>query len=258
MLRKDPGAHFTYNLGVSFFRAGIFLLFIAAVIFGCSFIKRGNRLEYNGDCEVYIKGIWRDNANPIPLLDLVFPAMSYYAYVQLRYPGSGYEEYDNYEKYGEYDEYGNYYENDYNDGYEDFNDIKIFISKESFDKMLDYGLDRGGLVMHDYRTETSGTYISFLEKNAAEKEYAKVNPKNGLRYLSLIVLMIALPVLWIGRHEEALGMKYPRSDVPVELSGSLVPVEEFCSFSGTAPAPAESALFLTDGGGAAADESSAP
>ncbi len=242
MLRKDPGAHFTYNLGVSFFRAGIFLLFIAAVIFGCSFIKRGNRLEYNGDCEVYIKGIWRENTNPIPLLDLVFPAMSYYAYVQLRYHDRHLDEFGEYNEAIEYNSY----------------DMKIFISKESFDKMLDYGLDRGGLVMHDYRTETSGTYISFLEKNAAEKEYAKVNPKNGLRYLSLIVLMIALPVLWIGRHEEALGMKYPRSDVPVELSGSLVPVEEFCSFSGTAPAHAESALFLTDGGGAAADESPAP
>ncbi|MCR5123400.1 MAG: hypothetical protein K6B74_13390 [Ruminococcus sp.] len=261
MLRKDPGAHFTYNIGVSFLRAGVFLLGAAAVIFCCSLINTGNRLEYTGDCEVIIKGIWRKNTNPIPIFSSIFPSVSYYVYVQLRdpdrLPDYSYDTDEKYDMYGDYNAYGEYEEYDRYDG---FGDIKIFISKESFEKILDFGVENHGLIMHDYRTETSGSYISFLEKEAAEKEYARVNPRNGLRYTSLFVLLIALPVLWIGKREEELGMKYPRSDVPVELSGALVPMEEVGSFPGTEvdEAEDESALLLTDGENTAADETSAP
>lgn len=207
-LRKDSGAHFTYNLGVGFVRVGVLLLLAAAVLFVCSFIHPGVSLECIGETDARLMGIWRvnDAFTGIEVIDDAFPTYRYYFVVKYCF------------SYSEYD-------------YDNEHEHSCYITREMFEEYVDLDLESViHLNIYENVSELNyypGYFFSPDGTAKAEQEMRRANPTTLVSGSSVFwVLMLAFPVLLIGFGEERLAMKYPRSDVVIGETALVLSEED--------------------------------
>ncbi len=219
MLRKDSGAHFTYNLGVGFLRTGLLLLLAAAALFVCSRYNMLMSLSYAGEADAELMGYWHYFDAPffIPGPDDIFADERYY--LVLRFSLSG-----------EVHEVMNYVSEDTYEAFKE-KDLKSFTHLNVYKTAPEYG----------------GYYLSEKNKSEALREARRARKPNKTgTNTSLVFLIIALPLILIGIREERLAMKYPRSDVPIEISGLPVPVYDTPEDAPAEPADHAPAIAIED------------
>ncbi len=209
MLKKDRGAHFTYNIGVSFLRAGCALLAAAVTVLICSAMGIGKPLRYIEDTTATMLECWKYQNN---MLDWLGPPFEKYVYgltLTCEQLGEG-------------------------------NVLKVYVSKGTYKK---YEAIEPGTQLPMKLYEADPLYGSYYlsQKNAffAAMDMRRFDPYVNYGGSAAIWLLAAsLPLILIGIHEERLAMKYPRSDVPFEISGAPVPVYDTGTDSHADPAPA--------------------
>ena len=190
-LKKDNGAHFTYNMGVGFVRFGVFLFLFAAVIFGLSFIHFGTDLKYLGKTKVTMTNIYSKYHRSSRSR-----SSGYYKYI-----ASFTFDYDN----------KNYKTSQY-------------ITKDNYSVLSK--LDNvDNFTMNLYSDSDNTVYLSLYDLKTAKKDYCKANPTGSVGVYAIYLCYIAFPIWLIGLGQERLAMKYPRNDV--DLNGtSLTPAEQ--------------------------------
>ena len=197
-LKKDSGAHFTYNLGVSVVRAGAVILCLAAIVFLFSIIHIDRKLEYLGDTRAEVRGIWRreEHHSPLNIYREFFPKYEYYVIFGFEYRG-------------------------------EFREKQEYITEYSYETYTSLGLGEISSPMHLYSSENEGYYLSLKDIDEAEKEFRKCyHSLIDLSVVAFWLFIISLPVLFVGLGEERLAMKYPRSDVAVGETALVLSEEE--------------------------------
>lgn len=181
--RKDGGAHFTYNIGVSFVRTGAVIIGVSLLIFGLSFLHLGSRLRYDSDIRVEITGSeiirYKDNW----LINLVLPRFRYR--VDFRYEENGLQ-----------------------------HDRRQFVTKEEYNGYVELS-ELSSFTLKRYKADDGSDYLSIYDHKLAERAYREVYPSLGFKLFAFWVFAAGLPILLIGLGEERLAMKYPRSDVNI-------------------------------------------
>ena len=238
MLKKDSGAHFTYNLGVSLIRFSLLFVLWALVIFAEWYYLSSPKFIKTDDASVQIAKFTQVTEKYyIVILDVTVPGGQEYRHTQYATPGFMEEHRDIPGRTVE--------------------DCRVY-------KLVGRGAEDG----RDY-----GIYVTNLSRSLAEWQYYRATP--GARppvqtwgiWASLIVSVI---LFIIGRRQIRLSMKYPRSDVPLDIAGAPVHVRgkspEYRSDSARAAAErdmraAADLKLLTDandGGGSDDDEETVP
>ena len=199
-LKKDDGAHFTYNLGVGFVRVGCIIMCAAVLVFGLSFLNIGGHLSYVGEIRAIITDMKVVKLNRGRIIaDTFFPKYDYYVDLEL-YKDEGTRKQRQYVSEDTYREFVTLSE---------LPEIHVKIYRNSSKLFSD-----------------SSDFYSIHELRAAEKEYSRVCPVVPFRTISFWVLIVGLPILFIGLGEERIAMKYPRSDVAIGETGIVLSGEE--------------------------------
>ena len=195
MLRKDSGAHFTYNLGVGLVRVSLLFFLWGALIFAEWYVL-GNpafTLESNAQITVIkVAPVEPADRGHIKGLRASFLA----------------ERLDNGEKiemtqFVSY-EMGEYYAVHLNENIGEFNLFSLTGTGKNSGKDM-------------------GWYIAQKPKFSAEWEYYFSTPGAHApvqTWAIWVSFAVSLVLFLMGRRQIRLSMKYPRSDVPVELSGA--------------------------------------
>lgn len=189
-LKKDNGAHFTYNMGVGFVRLGVFLFLLAAVIFGLSFIHFGTSLKYLGSTTVTMTDIYS----------------KYYHSSRSRSTG--------------YYKFVASFEFDFDN--KSYNTTQ-YITEDNYSELTKSDAD--SFKMNIYSDQDNTVYLSLYDPNTAKKDYCKANPTGSFGVYAVYLCYIAFPIWLIGLGQERLAMKYPRNDVDVNGT-SLTPAEQ--------------------------------
>lgn len=187
---KDSGAHFTYNIGVGFMRAGLIMLAITIVLGLFAAVQPNRTLDYVDSVKAEVTDVeasertrYRDGH-----------AISYFVYT-VSFSGS----FSNGDKFTH----------------------KQYADKELY-KMYSRLVKRGEKSYTLYKSRSDGGYYITEKKGyAAAKEYRKAVPgvTEGLSSMAAIGALIVTTVLFsIGMREIKIAMKYPRTDVPYDTT----------------------------------------
>ena len=195
MFKKDSGAHFTYNLGVSLMRFSLFFFLWALVIFAEWYFLSSPKFVKEDTATVRVENFVEvAGGRYMAILDVATESGARYTHTE--YATKGLLE-------------------DYRiPPFTTAQDCKVY-------RLLGRGADKGT----DY-----GIFITDLGKSLAEWQYYLATP--GARppvqtwgiWVSLAVSVILFA---IGRRQIRLAMKYPRSDVPFEITGAPAPARRY-------------------------------
>lgn len=197
-LKKDSGAHFTYDLGVTFVRAGVAMLGLSLFVLVLSFFHFGKRLEYVGDVRSELLGVWQveENHSDLNFFRELFP--KYFYYIVLGY--------DTGDRHSEKTQY---------------------VTESNFEAYRGMGLGEIQKPMHMYESAHEGYIFSLKDRKGAERDFREAYPPIiDLRAISLWILILSLPVFFVGLGEERLAMKYPRNDVNIGETALVLSEEE--------------------------------
>ena len=187
---KDSGAHFTYNIGVGFMRAGLIMLAITIVLGLFAAVQPNRTLDYVDSVKAEVTDV--DASERTRYRD--GHAISYFVYT-VSFSGS----FSNGDKFTH----------------------KQYADKELY-KMYSRLVKRGEKSYTLYRSRSGGGYYITKKKGyAAAKEYRKAVPgvTEGLSSMAAIGALIVTTVLFsIGMREIKIAMKYPRTDVPYDTT----------------------------------------
>lgn len=187
---KDSGAHFTYNIGVGFMRAGLIMLAITIVLGLFAAVQPNRTLDYVDSVKAEVTDV--DASERTRYRD--GHAISYFVYT-VSFSGS----FSNGDKFTH----------------------KQYADKELY-KMYSRLVKRGEKSYTLYKSRSGGGYYITEKKGyAAAKEYRKAVPgvTEGLSSMAAIGALIVTTVLFsIGMREIKIAMKYPRTDVPYDTT----------------------------------------
>ena len=187
---KDSGAHFTYNIGVGFMRAGLIMLAITIVLGLFAAVQPNRTLDYVDSVKAEVTDV--DASERTRYRD--GHAISYFIYT-VSFSGS----FSNGDKFTH----------------------KQYADKELY-KMYSRLVKRGEKSYTLYKSRSGGGYYITEKKGyAAAKEYRKAVPgvTEGLSSIAAIGALIVTTVLFsIGMREIKIAMKYPRTDVPYDTT----------------------------------------
>lgn len=187
---KDSGAHFTYNIGVGFMRAGLIMLAITIVLGLFAAVQPNRTLDYVDSVKAEVTDV--DASERTRYRD--GHAISYFVYT-VSFSGS----FSNGDKFTH----------------------KQYTDKELY-KMYSRLVKRGEKSYTLYKSRSGGGYYITEKKGyAAAKEYRKAVPgvTEGLSSMAAIGALIVTTVLFsIGMREIKIAMKYPRTDVPYDTT----------------------------------------
>lgn len=187
---KDSGAHFTYNIGVGFMRAGLIMLAITIVLGLFAAVQPNRTLDYVDSVKAEVTDV--DASERTRYRD--GHAISYFIYT-VSFSGS----FSNGDKFTH----------------------KQYADKELY-KMYSRLVKRGEKSYTLYKSRSGGGYYITEKKGyAAAKEYRKAVPgvTEGLSSMAAIGALIVTTVLFsIGMREIKIAMKYPRTDVPYDTT----------------------------------------
>lgn len=187
---KDSGAHFTYNIGVGFMRAGLIMLAITIVLGLFAAVQPNRTLDYVDSVKAEVTDV--DASERTRYRD--GHAISYFIYT-VSFSGS----FSNGDKFTH----------------------KQYADKELY-KMYSRLVKRGEKSYTLYKSRSGGGYYITEKKGyAAAKEYRKAVPgvTEGLSSMAAIGALIVTTVLFsIGMREIKIAMKYPRTDVPYDIT----------------------------------------
>ena len=208
-LRKDSGAHFTYNLGAAFMRAGAALILAAVFVLVFTWVKPFVTIKYLGKTEAVFLLRWTPSKTPF-LCDWAGPPFESHRYV-LSFDIS---------------EYPDTYDRD------------IYVSEKTYEKYVNTAPGTA-FELNLYRTDFPESYYYLSEKStfgAALECAGAAPPDTSGMTAAFWLLLAAAPLIAFGLREEHIGMKYPRSDVPLDISGAPVPVYDDASIDEAAKA----------------------
>lgn len=191
---KDSGAHFTYNIGVGFMRAGLIMLAITIVLGLFAAVQPNRTLDYVDSIKAEVTDV--DASEQTRYRD--GRAISYFVYT-VSFSGS----FSNGDKFTH----------------------KQYADKELY-KMYSRLVKRGEKSYTLYKSRSGGGYYITEKKGyAAAKEYRKAVPgvTEGLSSMAAVGALIVTTVLFsIGMREIKIAMKYPRTDVPYDTTDLAV------------------------------------
>ena len=190
MLKKDSGAHFTYNLGVSLIRFSLLFVLWAAVIFAEWYFLSSPKFIKIDTVDLKISNFKHlsEHLNMV-FLDVVGSDGSVYKHTQ--YATIGFME-------------------------DHRRTPMITVEDCSVYKLVGRGAESG----KDY-----GIYITDLSRPLAEWQYYRATPgaRPPVQTWGIWVSLIVSGILFmIGKRQIRLSMKYPRSDVPLDIAGAPV------------------------------------
>lgn len=194
--KKDSGAHFTYNLGVSLMRAGAVSMLIGLLILLAAIIFPPSRLKLVGEVPAAIKNMYVDRKYTTPT-EVILRLMGFKSRDDLYIAEFEFEL----------------------DG--EMMSARERITKESYQRLSQLE-PLGHFKLKLYKRANGWYYLSYHDKYLAERELHKADPELSYVQFSAVAFIISLLLWLVGRREESLAMKYPRSDVPFEQH-ALVP-----------------------------------
>ncbi len=186
MFKKDSGAHFTYNLGVGIIRLSLMFFLWALVIAGEWYFLSSPKFIRIAYVNVKVTDVIETRTG-LYVATMRVMTESGETFDQTQYVTAAFADLYREEKM-EYESFVMY-------------------------RLVGRGNESG---------KSYGTYISNLGRNLAEWQYYRAVP--GARppvqtWGIWVSLLVSLILFAIGRRQIRLSMKYPRSDVPVEVSG---------------------------------------
>ena len=192
-LKKDSGAHFAYNLGVSFVRFGAVLLGAAAIMGFVFIFNPLDFLKYRFDTQAVISNMHTETIEYTGSRGGISYSYRYHVgfnaevagaqvYIDQTVPHSVYKSYE----------------------------------KQGRDACIDVKL---------YKSRNTGLYVSRRGWFPAQLEYGRTHPAATAGIIAFWLAIASLPVIGFGLNQERLGMKYPRTDI--DLNGTaLVPEDD--------------------------------
>lgn len=191
---KDSGAHFTYNIGVGFMRAGLIMLAITIVLRLFAAVQPNRTLDYVDSVKAEVT-----DANVSEHTTHTRGHRRTYLVYTVSFSGS----FSNGDKFTH----------------------KQYADKELY-KMYSRLVKRGEKSYTLYKSRSGGGYYITEKKGyAAAKEYRKAVPgvTEGLSSMAAVGALIVTTVLFsIGMREIKIAMKYPRTDVPYDTTDLAV------------------------------------
>ena len=187
MFKKDSGAHFTYNLGVGLVRLSLMFFLWALVIVGEWYFLSSPKFIRISYVSAKVSEVTETRTGKYVATLKVIPE-----------DGKTFEQVQ-------------FVTRSFAEMYEDEN---LAYEKFAMYRLVGRGNEKG----KDY-----GTYISNLGKSLAEWQYYRAVPGSRPPVQTWgiwVSLVVSLVLFAIGRRQITLSMKYPRSDVPVEVSGT--------------------------------------
>lgn len=185
--KKDDGAHFTYNLGVSFLRLSVVVFIVGLVALFFSFMLPSVGLTYGGKVMARVDSTKCDwvRVSMSDRWDYTYGVGFICEFVDRR------------------------------KGTDTFYCTQA-TTKRLYDKY--HGMEGGDkLVYNIYYSLNGGSYITKKRWLFAAIEYCSSNLRYGyssLYMISYTIMFASVVPLVIGIHQQQVSMKYPRSDVP--------------------------------------------
>lgn len=218
MFVKDPGAHFTYNLGVGTMRVALLFFIIAAAVTVAFFAIDGVKLIYIGEVKAAVTELSEVECVIDPQSKELIPVEEFVKIPEYEnmsdYERSKYTTYKHYVTFEGNMPNGTPFEVTQRTSWTMYSNTYLMRYKQPASRYKLFKVMGSDELFVTTRDKT--TYRALAEYCGCNGVTSSPVPIWGI----ILPFIISIVLFLIGRREINLAMKYPRSDVPEELAGA--------------------------------------